>query len=344
MKNVPEKFPMKYLIIAELTEIAQKEIKKRIKAFEGIFIPKIQKMDDVLNNFANPAFQIFLHEANKTAAQTDRQGDYELLSELLLKRIENGNDKITSNSAIKKAVQVVNEISDDSLIVLTVILAINYIPQHQNIFLGLNFLDDLFKKILYRPLPPSKNTEWRDNLETVGAIRISSIAKLIPLEQIYSNSLSGYCTAGIKKQSETHKKAVAMLKKSQLPANLLLCDNELDKNYVRLPVATEQGIENLALTYNFPIKDCQQTENFSKILTEEQKEILHKIFSMYDRDMKISDSIKEKFYKEIRSRENLQTVLEWWNNVSIAFELTSVGRALAYSNLKRIAPSLSIWK
>lgn len=38
--------------------------------------------------------------------------------------------------------------------------------------------------------------------------------------------------------------------------------------------------------------------------------------------------------------KNLKIAKDWWNNIPIAFNLTSVGRSLAYANLKRIDPQL----
>lgn len=328
----------------ELTLEAYHKAIERVQNFDNYLISRMQKIEDSFQAFAEPAFHFLLQEAQKTAAQTDNPANYELLSELLLKRINNGDNHLNENAAIKKAVQIVNEISDDSLMALSMSLAIVYYPTSGNIRQGLKVLNDLFRKFLYRPLPSPTNNEWLDNLETAGAIRILSLGNLNKLEKIYSERMSGYCVAGIKKQSGTYEKAVAMIEKIQLPHNLLLCTNELDENYVRLPLSSEQEIEQLCFTANIPIGNPPILGTLKRYLTEEQKKVLHKIFLMYDKDSKLLDSVKENFNKEIRSRENLRTVQDWWNNIPIAFELTSVGRTLAYANLKRLEPTLPDWK
>lgn len=328
-----------FAIKQELTFEAWCKANERVKEFENHLVSRMKKIEDSFQSFLEPAFHFILQEAQKTAAQTDIPTDYELLSELLVKRITNGNNNRNENSAIKKAVQVVNEVSDDSLIALSVSLAIRQYSIFGDIRQGLNFLDDSFKKFLYRPLPSSADSKWIDNLETIGAIRILSIAKLNTLETLYLNQMPGYCVSGIKKQSDTYEKSVSMLEKVQLPHSLLLCNNELNEDYVRIPIFSENAIENLQLAIPVPISDLKTTGTLNISLTEEQKEILHKIFSMYDKDSNSLDLVKENFYKEIISRENLNTVREWWNNIPIAFELTSVGRILAYSNLKRLDPT-----
>lgn len=57
-------------------------------------MPKIVQIDGALEKFAEPSFQFLLTEAHKTAASTERKADYELLSELLVHRIQKGELRI----------------------------------------------------------------------------------------------------------------------------------------------------------------------------------------------------------------------------------------------------------
>lgn len=327
----------------ELTLEAYHKATERVQNFDNYLISRMQKIEDSFQAFAEPAFHFLLQEAQRSAAQTDNPANYELLSELLLKRINNGDNHLNENAAIKKAVQIVNEISDDSLMALSMSLAMRRYKKFGSIRGSLNFLNDSLKKFFYRPLPSPTNNEWIDNLETVGAVRISSIGKLHKFETIYSNLMPGYCVAGIRKNSDTYEEVLTMLEKFQLPKSILYT-NELNENYVYLPVSSEREIEELSFTASTPIGTPPILGTLKRYLTEEQKKVLHKIFLMYDKDSKLLDSVKENFNKEIRSRENLRTVQDWWNNIPIAFELTSVGRTLAYANLKRLEPTLPDWK
>lgn len=298
----------------------------------------MNKAEERVRNFNNDLITR-MKEAQKTAARTERPADYKLLSELLLRRIALGNNT-NVKAGIKRAVEIVDEVSDESLTALTLSLAIvSYTPLSGNIFQGLDTLDDLFEKILDRYLPNSTDNEWIDNLEIVGAIRISQIGKLHTFETIYSNTMSGYCVAGIKKDSDNYKKAFEMLTRFKLPFSTL-CTNELNEEYVRLSVASKDLIEKLQLTTTILIGDLQPTGELHRPISEEQKKILHKIYSMYDNGSELLKSIQEIFNKEIEKRKNLKMAKDWWNNIPVAFNLTSVGRSLAYENLKRIDPRL----
>lgn len=323
----------------ELTEVAMNKAEERVRIFNNDLISRMKEIENSYEVFREPDFHFILKEAQKTAARTERPADYALLSELLLKRIESGN-RTNVNAGIKRAVEIVDEVSDESLTALTLSLAIiSYNPLSGSIFQGLDTLDDLFEKILDRHLPNSTDNEWIDNLEIVGAIRISQIGKLHTFETIYSNTMSGYCVAGIKKHSDNYKKAFEMLKRLNLPLSTL-CTNELNEEYVRLSVASENLIEKLQITATISISNFQPTGELRQPISEEQKKILHEIYSMYDNDSGLLKSIQEIFNKEIEKRKNLKIARDWWNNIPIAFNLTSVGRSLAYANLKRIDPQL----
>lgn len=66
---------------------------------------------------------MLLVDAQKVAA-TERSVDYDLLSELLVHRIEKGNDRHT-RTGIHRAVEIVEDISNEALLGLTVVHSLN---------------------------------------------------------------------------------------------------------------------------------------------------------------------------------------------------------------------------
>ena len=322
----------------ELSIEALTEAKKRIQNFEDELIKRMQKVENSFNAFSDPAFQFLLLEAQKTAAKTNRSVDYELLSELLINKT-----KTTNNSNIRvgisRAIEVVDDVSDDSLIALTVFIATLYNPITGNMAEGLDIIDNLFEKALYRNLPNPTENEWLDNLDIVGAIRLSSIGTLNKFEKMYLEKLPGYCVVGIKKDSDTYKKVLDMLNIVDLPSSIL-CDNILDENYVRLQITKEDDIDKLEWKFSTNIGIPPLASTIHKPLTKEQKETLHKIYSMYDNKSELINSFKEKFYKEMEKRESLNLIQEWWNKIPRAFDVTAIGKALAYANLKRLSPNI----
>lgn len=105
----------------EALEIAN----SRVTEFENKLLPKMDAVDGALEAFADPSFQLLLVEAQKTAASTERPADYELLSELLIHRFQKGENRIT-RAGISRAVEIVDKISDDALLGLTVFHSVSY--------------------------------------------------------------------------------------------------------------------------------------------------------------------------------------------------------------------------
>lgn len=110
-------------------------------------------VNDGLKAFADPGFQLLLIDAQKSAAATERYVDYDLLSELLVHRIEKGNDRHI-RTGIHRAVEIVEDISDEALLGLTVAHSLKFfVPIALDIKYALDILDDLFGKIMYAELP-----------------------------------------------------------------------------------------------------------------------------------------------------------------------------------------------
>ncbi|BES65587.1 hypothetical protein SANA_20260 [Gottschalkiaceae bacterium SANA] len=325
-------------IFMEMFAVAKKDLTneafslatQRVTNFENDLIPKMGKVHGAMNAFADPDFQFLLTSAHKTAATTDREADYSLLSELLLRRIQKGDNRKT-RVGIRKAVEIVDEISDDALLGLTVAFAVQfYQPITGSITDGLDVLDGLFKKICYDRLP--ENREWLDHLDILDAVRPSTFVSIKKYEDFYSEKLSGFCAVGIKKNSDDYTKVIEMIKEVALPENIL-CNHELNEEYVRLEVASEKSIDSLAWTHfcnlegkKIPIK---------AELSDNQKQQLHRIYKMYENNGTLKADIKKRFCDELVKRPYLNIVREWWNKIPSSFTITAVGKVLAHANAKR---------
>ena len=191
------------------TEEALKVAESRVSEFENKLLSKMKAIDGALEVFADPSFQLLLVEAQKTAASTERPADYDLLSELLVHRFQNGTDRNT-RAGITRAVEIVDEISDEALLGLTVFHAVICIePVTEVIQEGLDILNDLFGKLIYATLP--NGNKWLDHLDILSTIRINNFVRLPNIEDIYSERFAGYIDIGIKKNSQEHYKAIELL-------------------------------------------------------------------------------------------------------------------------------------
>ena len=103
------------------------------------------KVEGALQKFSDPSFQFLITEAHKTAASTEREADYDLLSELLLHRVKKDKDRKV-RVGIKKAIEIVDQVDDDALCALTVAYTIERLfPATGSIIRGLNILENVFQ-------------------------------------------------------------------------------------------------------------------------------------------------------------------------------------------------------
>ena len=244
-KRARESFNEMYAIARkDFTQDAYQCANERVAKFEEALMPKMLKVEGALQKFSDPSFQFLITEAHKTAASTEREADYDLLSELLLHRVKKDKDRKV-RVGIKKAIEIVDQVDDDALCALTVAYTIERLfPATGSIIRGLNILENVFSKLCYTNLCQGK--EWLDHLEILDAVRLDHISSLKDLDLFYAEQLDGYVCVGIKKESEDYQKALSLLSSGNLPRELL-CDHELLEGYVRLPVINKKQMAAVIL-------------------------------------------------------------------------------------------------
>lgn len=319
----------------EYTQEALVIANARVSEFENSLLPKMEKVDGALEAFTDPSFQLLLIEAQKTAAATERPADYDLLSELLIHRFQKGENRFV-RAGISRAVEIVDEISDDALIGLTAFhAASSFIPVTGDIFQGLDALDELFGKILYGSLPTGR--DWLDHLDILDAVRLSSFGGLKKIDQYYPEQLSGYVDAGIKKDSDDFNRALEILVANALPRAIMV-EHALNPDYVRIPVRARQEIESLNLLQQ-SIHEGRLVQ-FRVALSEKQKDAINSVYDLYDKNPSIKVENTRLLMEHIDKRRNLKALKEWWNSLNVEIQITSVGKVLAHSNAQRCDKNL----
>jgi len=313
---------------AEATETAM----ARIEEFTTTLIPRIEKIETDFHSFAEPDFQFSLRSAQKTAAATDREADYEMLSELLVHRIEKKGDRKT-RASISKAIEIVNEVDDDALCAITIAYAIeNWVPVTGVISEGLQVLNSLFQSLLY--LAPPEKYDWAYHLDILNALRVSRL-QLKKLEEYYPNSLSGYICVGIQKKSETYQQVLDILDNAKLPHTMLV-DHELLDGYVRLAVISYDSISEMQTLHisNPPVSNAIKKAN------DQELAALNKIWTLYSDDSKLKTQVKNEFMRRWDTFQALQTVHTWWDRIPFGFTITPIGKVLAHANAQRYNKSV----
>jgi hypothetical protein len=319
----------------EYSREALKLASARVEEFENRLMPKMEEVNGALEAFADPGFQLLLVEAQKAAASTERTADYDLLSELLIHRFQKGDNRVM-RAGISRAVEIVDKISDDALLGLTVAHAVTaFLPASGDIIQGLDVLDNLYGKIFYGKLPEGQ--DWLDHLDILDAVRLGSFGALKKIQQLYSETLDGYVDIGVEKNSEEYGKAVDLLKINNLPLDILI-DHALNKDFVRIGVPRRNGISALELQYRFTNNGATVIQ--STPLSESQIAAINAIYDLYKQDVNLKNKCVQVFIEEWDKRANLKILREWWDSIPTVFQVTSVGKVLAHSNAQRCDKSL----
>jgi len=312
----------------EFSAIASDVAEKRVEKLENKIMEEFSKINGAIDSFQDPSFQILLRSAQKTAIMTEREDDYSLLSELLIDKVKNGKDR-KANVGIKRAIEIVDEVPAEALTGLTVKYAIERVsPITGNISEGLDVLDTLFGKLIENDLPQGE--EWIEQLDVLNLARIDSFGKFIKLEEYYKKSLSGYCCIGIKKDSANYVKAEQLLKENGI--NNILITNELNSEYVRIPVRNKDAIKDM-----YEIKYDAITGIRSECKIDASKiKALEDVYDLYENDSKLLEVVYSNFTNKIIERKTLRKIKEWLENIPKSFVTTPTGKILANANAQRI--------
>ena len=291
------------------TQVSENTCRQRIEKFESVFIPRITRLENVVNELIDPKFQFMLRDAKISAVKSSRDEDLDMLTQLLICHIEKGKDMIV-DAGINKAIQIVDQVDYDSLCALTCMATIFGVCSGSgNIKEGLQFMDDLFSKLLYTELPTGD--DWIDHLNILGAVVIQT-GLFNKFEEIYSRLIDGYVCVGVKKDSEEHKEVIDIMKSNDIDLKELV-ENELLPGYLRLSIAQQAS------------------------LNTEHKDLM-RVFELYSKDKELMSISKSKFFEMWNSFPNLKRIKEWYEKIPFFFRITSVGYALAQTNAKRCYP------
>lgn len=328
-KRVREVFSeMSVKAMQECTAEAVIEVKKRIKKFADCLIPRIEKLENGFSAFSDPAFQFLLRKAQITAACSNNEADYLILSELLCQRVcTSGNRK--EAAAISKAVEIVNEIDEDALCILTIYYFLtNYYPIIGSLTEGLEYINGIIGKLIdQKEMPNNLNiferfsyrkaiSEHLEMLNIVGDDRTAERCERL------TSVFSGYVCIGIKNNTEAYNKAIEILNDYNLPTQLLV-SHELLEGYSRLQIS---NFEMLDL-------DLWQETYFSRTLSNSESKALHDILKLYEKDSSLLFKTKDAFEKAFEKYDNLRYAKELCDILIPYNYITPIGEVIVKANL-----------
>ena len=326
--------------IRDLTGEAFEVAKARVEDFVTMALAKIQQQKADMSSFADPKFQREIAKAQSSAASSDRKSDIEMLSELLVARMD-GKLQRKTHTGISRAIEIVSDVDDDELRALTVVFAFgNFRPVPRlgvKLNKGLAALDDFYAKIDVQSLPTGKG--WMENLNMLDAIILTPSENFKKVVEYHAEIMDGYVCVGIEKGSPDFIKAQQILAKVALPIDILVC-NELLPGYVRLPFVKQAESAELPLFQSVCGGAGGKTIEIQIKPTAAQIAAMKEVLALYKNDSQLKKQVMKAFETEWQKYPSLAVVQKWIDGLKKSFDVTKVGRALAYTNARRCAPSL----
>lgn len=316
------------------TEQASMIVEQRVAKLEDKIMPKMIAFDNELKMFADPAFQILLRKAQISAASTDKDADYEMLSDLLLHRIQQDNNR-ERNLGITKAIEIVDQIDEIALAALSIVHVISMlIPIAPNVDLALQYLNDTYGKLLNgHSLPLGE--EWMEHLDILSAIRMNAkgIGAFNKMESFIPKVMDKFFVTGLPSDSQELQTIISDFNKNGIPTNVII-ENPLVKGNMMLSTYI-YDIDNLLFSANFSGQTVTFKPNENQIRTI--KNAIEKFKSLENNDKPASI-----FWQKWNSYVNLYHVKEWFNQLPLLFNITSIGKALVAAYVAGKMPSLKL--
>lgn len=304
----------------------------RVQQLEDKVLPKLVQYDNTLKCFADPSFQITLRKAQISAASTDRVSDYELLSELLLHRVEQDADR-ERRLGITKAIEIVDQVDDSALVGLSIVYALSkFSPVSVVLNEGLSVLNGLYGNILSDKSLPEGIT-WMEHLDLVSAIRLGSrgLNTFKKCEEYFPERLSQYFVSGIPKDSDEYRDLEASFRSVSLGTNCLI-PHPLRPDHMILSIKPD--IDSIVITRVVPGGVLQVP------LNPAQKEVMSKAISLMAGIDLNNQEMKNAFWVEWEKYPVLSLIRKWWNDLPVHFEISPVGVALSNAYIHSKDPSI----
>ena len=292
----------------ELANIAKETARVRAEELLDTYLDRLkQKNAEAISELKNPGMQIAMYEAQKSYAKTGDKDLENLLVEILVERSET-TERNLKQITLDEAIQIAPKITKDHLSILTLNFFVTkcVVPNiHSYEDFKLRFLEVL-QKISNDIFISNASVSY---LKYTGCITPMTDGTFKEIEKLITNNYGGLFMNGYSEEE------ISKIFENKPIKPEWLCTNTNDKSKTQLAFMSEYFLETSLDSKNEDIK----TINFLK------KEFNKNLFKPEDVRKKI-----------LADYPNLEKTFEFWKNSLNSFDLTSVGVAIAISNLNQI--------
>lgn len=306
---------------AAFTVEALKIAMTRIEILDAKLIAVLDQRE-ALAALADPAFQMLLKKAQRSAASSEREADYERLAQMLGQRAQEADRR--QRAAADQAIQVVDLVDDDALVGMTVARLVQLkIVWPGLVDRGLESFERFVASLLEYPLP--RDREWVEHLDSLGLVRISQTETFHPAARLLSEMFNGYVCTGINDDDQANRdRAAAEIQAAVSEHGSIyykFVPHELKPGFLRVPLSTIYAIDQLETNAHVWFRDIDAFRA-TVVANTGLGTVAHELVPV--------------LMSRVQESAVLRDLCDWWDSHPVAFRLTQAGTFLAAANTKRL--------
>ncbi|PFN86365.1 hypothetical protein COJ67_16585 [Bacillus thuringiensis] len=304
----------------KLAAVAAEVAKNRAEEMTEEFLQELQKRrPEAINNVKDPDIQYALFNAQVQYARSGDKDLGEILVDLLVERTE-VIDRDFKQIVLNEAIDVMSKLNKEQIDLLTLIFCLRSIrlPEIKSISALKTYLEDFFG-----PLFTDRNL--RDNhflhLEYCGCLNVERLGSS-NLHSFFRNTYTGLFCNGF-----TPKEFLKQFNNfSRDVLSTLLMPNIHDRTRLQVNALSDTDFVALCEKLDLGIEEIGNLKDFNNKYVMDESQVIEFLTSLYPNYIKIT---------------------ELWESSDIkSSHLTTVGMAIAYTNLKRkieLSATLDEW-
>jgi hypothetical protein len=314
------------MLRAELTAHAEAVVNARVTGLERALFAKFGT-PELLQAFANPDFQFNVLEAQRSAARSGDAADIDLIVDLLVQRAE-ASESPRLRVATRRALETVGQLSTEALAGLTVLwYGISLTPEEHTLPELLRSMNTHLEPLV-ADLPT--DAKWLGDLSLVDCVQVgfSGIGALKNLIQfIGERKAPAFTCRGFPSSLEDISSSLRAIHPQ---FESLIVAHPLDEARRVLLGRDEQDARKLA---------SGVAVTMSVDISKVEAAIAEAVTATgYDERLPQWEELLRARFKDFQA---LEVIDSWWKDLP-PLSITAVGVAIAFANLKRLLPRVSL--
>lgn len=293
--------------------------------------PLINQDVDFINEINDPAILNQVNKARQKVIFTDSNITYDLIANILISRIENKKNQEKSLYA-SKALDVIDELPDATLNALTTFYILsNFATPFLTLESTIIQLENAFRPIDVAHLPFDES--WIDHLSMLQLCDIDRWNHLKKMETILPSLYANFAVTGVKNGSDVYNDCLNLLSgiSAYDPCNILIDNPLLDGYSCVLKVNFEETLHYA----------CRQENAFIyPPVTIQMINVINQIENKYDKSTELVQQVNSALVEKFRASTILNSIFDWWNQISVYPRLNGAGKLIAHINARRLGLNL----